>query len=75
MIRSIITTGIRILVRKKVFSLINILGETMIPVFIALNLSILLVNWIPPSFNKSFVTRIAFPLSDPVVPADGLCYE
>lgn len=43
------------------------LGETMILVFFALNLSILAVDWILPVFNQNFQTDIDFHLLDPVM--------
>jgi putative ABC transport system permease protein len=42
------------------------LGETMIITFVALNLSILLVDFAVPLFNQQFETMVKFQIGDPV---------
>jgi len=43
------------------------LGETMIITFLALNLSILLVDFALPVFNQHFETEVDFQLGDPLI--------
>jgi putative ABC transport system permease protein len=60
--------GVRKVVGARRSQLIRqFIGETMILVFIALNLSILTVDSALPIFNQTFQTEIDFTLSDPVI--------
>jgi putative ABC transport system permease protein len=43
------------------------LGETMIITFLALNLSILMVDFLMPLFNQHFETEVALELDDPLI--------
>ena len=49
------------------------IGETMILVFVALNLSILTVDSVLPLFNQHFKLDLEFHLADPVMIAGMLC--
>jgi putative ABC transport system permease protein len=60
--------GIRKVVGARRGQLIRqFLGETMIITFLALNLSILLVDSIIPAFNRHFELQVAFQPGDPVI--------
>jgi len=60
--------GVRKVVGARRAQLIRqFIGETMILVFIALNLSILTVDSVLPAFNQNFETDIDFKLSDPLM--------
>ena len=43
------------------------MGETMIITFLAMNLSILIVDSIIPAFNRHFETHVVFQLNDPLI--------
>ena len=60
--------GIRKVVGAKRGQLIRqFLGETMIITFIAVNLSIFIVDLAVPPFNQHFETEVSFELKDPVI--------
>ncbi len=60
--------GIRKVVGARRGQLIRqFLGETMIITFLAMNLSILIVDSIIPAFNRHFELQVVFQLSDPLI--------
>ncbi len=60
--------GIRKVVGARRGQLIRqFLGETMIITFLAMNLSILLIDSIIPAFNRHFELQVVFQLTDPVI--------
>ena len=60
--------GIRKVVGARRGQLIRqFLGETMIITFLAMNLSILIVDSIIPAFNRHFELQVVFQLNDPLI--------